>query len=283
MKKMVGIGYECMKNNYGNISLPESFNGMGIYGTMDKLIDIVKEAAEAIDRRIRKEDKNKFGLEIEMGADGTPTLYIDKVAEEEALDVIGNEANILSEEIGFIDNGKEYTIVMDPIDGTRNAFHGIPFYGISMAIGKKATDDVEYGIVKNIPTGDIYEAYKGNGAYLNGRRIEVSRDYSDIIYCLTLGESGNEKTWKLANLKTIRAMGAAALEMCLVASGAVHAYFMPKESLRVTDFAAGCLIVREAGGEVYNADGEILNVPFDLKIRSSVLAVASKDILEELI
>ncbi len=250
---------------------------------MDKLIDIAKEAIEAIDKRIKKEDKNKFGIEIEIGADGTPTLYIDKVAEEIALDIIGKEANILSEEIGYIDNGKEYIIVLDPIDGTRNAFHGIPFYGISIAIGRKNIEDIEYGIVKNIPTGDVYEAFKDDGAFLNGKRIEVSKDYSDIIYCLTLGESGNEKTWKLVELHTIRAMGAAALEMCLVASGAIHAYFMPKESLRVTDFAAGCLIVREAGGEVYNANGEILNVPLNLNIRSSVLAVASNEILKKLI
>ena len=250
---------------------------------MEKLIDIAKEAVEAIDKRIKNATKDSFGKEIAMGADGTPTLYIDKIAEDVAIDIIGREANILSEEIGFIDNGKEYTFIIDPIDGTRNAIHGIPFYGISIAIGRKSVEDVEYGIVKNIPTGDVYEAFKGGGAYLNGRKIEVSKDFSDMIYILVLGDSGNEKTWKLVNFNTIRAMGAAALEMCLVACGAAHAYFMPNESLRVTDFAAACLIVREAGGKVYNANGEILNVPFDLKIRSSVLAVANDDIMEALL
>jgi len=250
---------------------------------MDYLIDIAKEAVEAIEKAIRKVARENFGKEVAMGADGTPTLYIDKVAEDAALEVIGKEANVLSEEAGYIDNGKEYTFAIDPIDGTRNAAHGIPFYGISIAIGRKSVEDVEYGIVKNIPSGDVYEAIKGEGAYLNGRRIEVSKDYSDIIYILTLGESGNEKTWKLVKFNTIRAMGAAAIEMCLVACGAAHAYFMPKESLRITDFAAGCLIVREAGGEVYNANGEVLNVPFNLKVRSSVLAVASRKIAEALL
>jgi len=250
---------------------------------MDNLIDIAKEAVDAIDKRVKQDAKDKFGKEVAMGADGTPTLYIDKIAEDVAMEIIGKEANVLSEEIGFIDNGKEYTFVLDPIDGTRNAVHGIPFYAISIAIGKRDVRGVEYGIVKNVPTGDIYEAFKGEGAYLNGRKIEVSRDFSDIIYVLVLGESGNEKTWKLVNFYIIRAMGAAALEMCLVASGAAHAYFMPQESLRVTDFAAGCLIVREAGGEVYNANGEVLNVPFDLRVRSSVLAVADKNIMEALL
>ncbi len=249
---------------------------------MEKLIEIARKVVNAIDKKIRNENKKNLGKKISIGADGTPTLYIDKIAEEVALDIIGKEANVLSEEIGLIDNEKEYTFILDPIDGTRNAIHGIPFYGISIAIGKKEINDVIYGIVKNIPTGDIYEAIKGEGAFLNGEKIKVSKDFSDIIYCLVLGNAGNEKTWKLVNLGTIRAMGAAALEMCLVASGAIHAYFMPKEYLRVTDFAAGCLIVREAGGEVYNANGEILNVPIDLKIRSSVLAVCNKKILDYL-
>lgn len=250
---------------------------------MDELIELAKEVVDAINNRIRKEKRNTFGKEISIGADGTPTLFVDKIAEDVAINVIGKEANILSEEIGYIDNQKEYTFIIDPIDGTRNAVHGVPFYGISVAIGKKRIDDVEYGIVKNIPTGDIYEGFKGGGAFLNGRKIEVNEDYSEKIYCLVLGDSGNKKSWKLVNTNCIRAMGAAAIEMCLVASGAVHAYFMPQETLRVTDFSASSLIVREAGGEVYNANGEILNGPLNLSFRSSILAVSSEKIMEELL
>lgn len=250
---------------------------------MDELIDLAKEVVNAINNRIRRERKSKFGREISMGADGTPTLLVDKLAEDVAIEVIGKKANILSEEIGYIDNGKDYTFIIDPVDGTRNAVHGLPFYGISLAIGKNSIDDVEYGIVKNIPTGDVYEGFKGGGAFLNGREIKVNEDYSERIYCLVLGDSGNKKTWKLVNANCIRAMGAAAIEMCLVASGAVHAYYMPQETLRVTDFSASSLIVREAGGEVYNANGEVLNGPLNLKFRSSILAVASRKIMEELL
>jgi len=252
---------------------------------MDELLELAREAAEAISKRVKREQMGKFGEEVAMGADGTPTLYIDRIAEEIAMDIIGEEANILSEEIGFVDNGADYTFILDPIDGTRNAVHGIPFYCVSIAIGKRHgnTDVTEYGIVKNIPSGDVYEAFRGGGAYLNGKNLEVDRHYEDKIFVLTLGESGNEKTWGKVRMHTVRAMGAAALEMCLVASGAAHAYFMPKELLRVTDIAAGCLIVREAGGEVYNADGEILKVPYSLEVRSSVLAVSEKKIMEEFI
>lgn len=249
-----------------------------------ELIEIARRVADEIEKRVKRENPKKFGEKICIGADGTITQYIDKVAEDVALEIIGDKANILSEEIGYIDNGKEYTIVIDPIDGTRNASNGIPFYGISIAIGKEKISDVEYGVVKNIPTGDVYEAFRGKGAFLNGKRINVRNDFKKkLILILVLGDSGNEKTWKLVDFHTIRAMGAAALEMCLVASGAAHAYFMPKESLRVTDFAASCLIVREAGGEVYNANGEVVDFPFDLKVRSSILAVAEPRLLEEMI
>jgi len=264
---------------------PNDFNICKYSKAMKELIDIARQTVDAIRKRVENESRNKFGTEIGMGADGTPTLYIDKIAEEIAMDVIGKKANILSEEAGFVDNDADYTMVIDPVDGTRNAVHGIPFYCVSIGIGKRdgKLNEIEYGIVKNLATGDVYEAFKGKGAYLNGNKIEVSKNHSDIIFVLTLGESGNEKTWRKANMHTIRAMGAAALEMCLVASGAAHAYFMPKESLRVTDFAAGCLIVREAGGEVYNSNGEILNVPYSLNVRSSVLAVSDDMIMEALL
>jgi len=264
---------------------PNDFNTCKYSKAMDELVETARNVAEAITRRVKREAVSKFGREVAMGADGTPTLYIDRVAEEVAMDIIGKKANILSEEIGFIDNDADYTFIIDPIDGTRNAAHGIPFYCVSIGIGRRdgSTDDVEYGLVKNIPTGDVYEAFKNKGAYLNGEKIRASQDYSDKIFVLTLGKSGNEKTWRKVNLHTIRAMGAAALEMCLVASGAAHAYFMPKESLRVTDFAAGCLIVREAVGEVYNSNGEILNVPYSLNVRSSVLAVSDDMIMEALL
>ena len=246
-------------------------------------MDLVKLAdaiAKKIARKVRSEDVAKFGEYIGMGADGTETVYIDKVAEDIAIKMVGEKANVLSEEAGFIDNGKEYTLVIDPIDGTKNAMNGIPFYGVSIAIGKERLSDVEYGIVINIPTGDIYKAKKGNGAFLNGRKMKVE---DKPVYCLSLGKSGNEKTWSLAKQNTIRAMGAASIEMCLVASGAASLYFMPRDVLRVTDLAASSLIVREAGGFVYDAHGNPLDMPLNLEKRSGVIAASNPKIVGELI
>ncbi|MBC7081141.1 MAG: inositol monophosphatase [Thermoplasmatales archaeon] len=249
---------------------------------MEKLIELARKAVDEIDKKIREEDRNKFSEFICMGANGTPTNYIDKVAEEIGLKIIGKEANILSEECGFIDNGSEYTFIIDPVDGTRNAIAGIPFYGVSIAIGKESLNDILYGIVKNIPTGDVFEAFAGKGAFLNNRRIRVRKAKKPFL-CLVLGESGNEKTWKIANRHHVRAMGAASLEMCLVASGAVQAYYMGRRSLRITDFAASSLIVKEAGGIVRDEKGEELDLPFDLNVRSGIIAVCNEEMIEVLI
>ena len=87
----------------------------------------------------------------------------------------------------------------------------------------------------------------------------------------------------MASRETIRAMGAAAVEMCLVASGAASLYFMPRDVLRVTDLAASTLIVREAGGFVYDAHGSILDMPFSFDERSGVIAVSNSDMVGELL
>ncbi len=255
---------------------------------IEELEGICIRIADDIESKVREERKKNFeemGKDVEMGADGTPTQHVDKVAEDAALLDAGGKMNILSEEAGFIDNGMEYTMVIDPVDGTRNAVHDIPFYCTSIAVGKERLDDIEYAIVKNILTGDTYTAEKGRGAFLNGRRIEVDKTLAEPIISLALGKSGNNRIFNFLDINhvNIRSLGAAALEMSLVASGSLSAYIQGNEYLRVTDFAAATLIVREAGGEVFNAKGNVLDTGLNLKERSSVFAVSSEKILEGLI
>ena len=126
--------------------------------------------------RIPRSEYHKFVVNVGIGADGTPTKYIDKFAEDIAIDFIKKSKfniNILSEEAGFLDFDGDYTFILDPIDGTRNAIRGIPIYSISLGVGKKSISDVNFGIVKNIPTGDLFIAEKGNGAFLNNNQIKT--------------------------------------------------------------------------------------------------------------
>ncbi|MCD6237306.1 MAG: inositol monophosphatase [Thermoplasmata archaeon] len=228
-----------------------------------------------------------LGKNVGIGADGTPTEYIDKIAEDIALKHVKKSkvaVNILSEEAGFLDFGGEYTLIIDPIDGTRNAVRGIPFYATSIAVGKDTLNSVEYGIVMNIPTGDTYIAEKGEGVYLNNRRISAPQHVSGkILSSLILGESGDKRMKNLPYMDNIRSFGAASLEMCLVAHGAIDCFLCLKKHLRITDIAAATLIVREAHGVVCDRKGRELNMPSDVLERVSVIASVNKEILSRLL
>jgi fructose-1,6-bisphosphatase/inositol monophosphatase family enzyme len=174
--------------------------------------------------------------------------------------------------------------VLDPIDGTRNAYRGIPFFAISIAVGKSKISDVEYGIVKNIPTGDIFTAEKKHGAFYNGRRIGVPElPDKEPLSSLALGKNYDKCTLKLAKRDKVRSLGAASLEMCMVAIGALDFYVIGKEYLRVVDIAASTLILREAGGIVTNIIGEELDMPLNLDERTSVVAACNMDIIRQII
>ena len=222
-----------------------------------------------------------------LGADGTVTKYIDKLAEDVAVNYLKKakvDLNLLSEEAGIIDNGAEYTIVLDPVDGTRNAYRGIPFYSVSVAIGKNSLSDVEYGIVKNIPNGDVFTAEEGVGAFLNNKKLVVP-DVPDkqILSSLSLGKNHGKIAIDLAKKEKVRSLGSASLEMCMVATGALDFYVVGSEYIRVFDIAASTLILRQAGGFVKNIKGKELDMHFNLSDRSSVVAACSIDLVKKII
>ncbi|RLF25330.1 MAG: inositol monophosphatase, partial [Thermoplasmata archaeon] len=167
---------------------------------------------------------------------------------------------------------------------TRNAVRGIPFYATSIAVGKDTLNSVEYGIVINIPTGDTYIAEKGEGAYLNNHRISTPQHVSGkTLSSIVLGESGDRRMKNLPYMDNVRSFGAASLEMCLVAHGAVDSFMCLKKHLRVTDIAAATLIVREAHGVVVNREKKQLDMPCDILERTSVAAAANNEVITRLL
>jgi len=133
----------------------------------EALRQLAQLVTEKISKTVKKETKKNFykcGKTVGVGAFGSPTTYIDKVAEDVAIDILEHadvKVNLFSEEAGFVDFDGTYVFVLDPVDGTRNAYRGIPFYSVSLAVGTSRMTDIEYGIVKNIPTGDVFTAEKG--------------------------------------------------------------------------------------------------------------------------
>ncbi|MFA5102073.1 MAG: inositol monophosphatase family protein [Candidatus Thermoplasmatota archaeon] len=256
----------------------------------ETLKHLAYQIVEQISRAVKKETKKNFyklGKTIGIGADGSPTSYIDQVAEDVALAMLEKssvKANLLSEEKGFVDFGGTSVFVLDPVDGTRNAYRGIPFYSVSLAIGTSKISDIEYGIVKNIPTGDVFTAEKHQGAFLNNTRIRACEVPSaEMLSSISLGKNYTSRAGLLSKKGNIRSFGSASLEMCLVALSALDFYFVGRDILRVVDIAAATLIVREAGGVVKTITGETLDMEFDLVGRTSVLAGCSEKLIRDLL
>lgn len=258
---------------------------------MDETVKVLaQQMVTKIDRKIRRELKANFvrmGRTIDIGADGTPTKIIDKLAEEVALKTLKKSSvpvNLLSEEAGFIDNDAEYTFVLDPVDGTRNAIRGIPFFSVSLAVGRHSLSDVEYGIVKNIATGDEFVAEAGAGAFFNKNHIFVPNVAAqEPLFSVTLGKRCDDKLLNQLKEVVVRSLGAASLEMCLVGTGALDAYLVGREYMRVTDIAASTLFLREAGGFVTDLHGDSLDMTLTLDERTSVIAAGNMDIIYRLI
>lgn len=226
-----------------------------------------------------------------MGADGTPTLRIDQLAENVILEYVNQEKlgwNILSEEAGLIDNGGDKTLVIDPIDGTYNAVIGIPFYSVSLALGTASLNDVEMAYVRNLVTGDSYEAEIGKGARKNGKAIHVRKASSDMVLLVYMGRYATDDNYRSAlKARRTRSLGCSSLEMALVAQGTADAFYMKssqrQRAIRVVDIAASALVLREAGGELVDLSGDRLDMDLDLKDRSNFLAYGDPSVKEVLL
>jgi len=254
-----------------------------------RLRSLLRDIAENIAIVVNESIGNpEIGIVVKNGADGSPTKMIDEIAEKAALATVkdsGENVNILSEEAGFINNGAGKTIILDPVDGTFNAVHHIPFYAVSIAVGTKTLSDVEYGIVRNLVNNDVFEAEKGKGAFLNNKRIKTKNfDEKNPTFSVYLGTKASASAYEISRqARRVRSMGCASLDLCMVANGSTDMYYQMGYPIRITDIAAGVLILREAGGEIYDENQEILDMGFNLKERKNFVAAGDKKILEMII
>ncbi|XP_029978927.1 inositol monophosphatase 1-like [Sphaeramia orbicularis] len=168
------------------------------------------------------------------------------------------------------------TWIIDPVDGTTNFVHGFPFVAVSIAFA--VNKELEFGVVYSCFEDKLYKARKGKGAYCDDEKIEVS-DIKDIHKSVVISEFGTNRnvdvvTEICATMKRIllipvhgiRGTGTAATNMCMVACGAVEAFF--EIGIHCWDVAAGAVIVQEAGGVLLDVDGG----PFDLMSRRMMSA-----------
>ncbi|MFQ6013712.1 MAG: inositol monophosphatase family protein [Thermoplasmata archaeon] len=252
-------------------------------------MNLLVEAAEAAEQAVLSVDPAEWAQQVGIGPDGSPTSVIDRAADEavkEVLQASDQDLNYVSEESEAEDRGGEWTIVVDPVDGTYNATGGLPDYSVSLAICRNDLLGAQWGLVRNLANGWTYQGEKGKGASLNDKPIWVSPyDPRRSLFSLYLGDRASPKAFELARqCRRVRNLGAASLDMCLVASGAADLYYMETTArqleLRVTDIAASSLILREAGGEVYGLAGDPLNMPLDPRARSNLFAIGDPRLLE---
>ena len=256
---------------------------------MEDLLKTLADIADAVTSAVRLiPTLEERGKDIEMGADGTPTSEIDKVAENTVLDYIvrnGVPLNVLSEEIGFVDYGFDEVLVLDPIDGSSNAAAGVPVFTISMGVGKDTLSGIHTAYLRNITTGESVWAQKGKGAFKDGRRLHVRKPDMDRLFMMIyLGSASTQRAFNLAHrVKSCREYGCASIEMSLVAEGQADGYFYEpqhsKRGIRVIDIAASYLILLEAGGMITDLDGKPFDMRLDLSERSAFIAASCPEVL----
>lgn len=231
------------------------------------------------------------------GAGGDAMKPVDLAAETAIIETLqqhGVSFTLISEESGvkkFGSSPDECFVTADPIDGTTNLMHGLPFYASSIAVSNKPDlVSVYAGLVADLYHDIAYTACEGKGAYKDGEKIKTSKTASldDAVVGLDLNtykvrEVAPKVTDLIEKTKHIRHFGANALELCYVAEGLTDAFVDLRGKLRTTDVAAGFLIIKEAGGVVTTPDNKPLNVKLDPKQTLSFIASGNLEIHKKIV
>lgn len=231
-------------------------------------------------------------VEEGRGEGGDMTLAVDRAAEDAIfaeLESSGAPLLAVSEERGEVSlNGgpegdEQLRVVIDPVDGSVNAKRGLPFACVSIAMASGARmGDVEVGVVAELDPAREWWAVRGDGAYLDGSRLETLAPGPLEVLGLETARaslvSRHAERIAATEARRLRALGSVALSMCLVAAGRLDAMITLRE-VRSVDVAAAQLIVEEAGGAVALPGGDAL----DLQMRSRSVAARSPELVERLL
>lgn len=215
--------------------------------------DIILRHANQLDRiKVSEKGKHDYFSEVDIKAEQAIIQSIKKVYPDHGF---------IAEESGIQDANAECVWIIDPLDGTSNYLHGFPCYAVSIAMLFKGK--LEYGVIYDPLTHECFHAARGRGARLNDRRIRVSKRNQLEGAMLGSGPSiqnpmrAKDYGFSVDSLTktcpSIRRIGSAALELAYVACGRLDGFF--EFGLKPWDIAAGCLIVKEAGGLVSHPDG----------------------------
>lgn len=210
--------------------------------------------------------KEKFSQTHEIHYKGEINLVTeaDKLSEDLIIETIKRnfpDHGILSEESPAITGAGKLRWIIDPLDGTTNYSHGYPVFCVSVALENEGT--IVLGVIYDPMREDMFVAIRGEGAYLNDKKLKVSSVNNLSRSLLATGFPYDIRDSKENNLdyfnamainvQAIRRAGAAALDLAYLAAGRFDGFWELK--LKPWDTAAGCLMVEEAGGVISDIAG----------------------------
>jgi myo-inositol-1(or 4)-monophosphatase len=231
---------------------------------LEILCQQVQELAREVGRFIF-EERQKFTAEdiIHKGKSDLVT-YVDKTSEARIvaqLREILPGSGFIAEEGTAQDNGETYRWVIDPLDGTTNYIHGLSPFAVSIALMER--DEVIMGVVYEISLDEMFYAWKGSKAYLNGREIHVSTAATTADALIGTGFPYYDFSrldkymaamdYFMRNSHGLRRLGSAAADMAYVAAGRFEAFY--EYALHPWDIAAGIIILKQAGGRMCDFNG----------------------------
>ena len=234
--------------------------------TRSALINVMSRAADKAARGLRRDFGEVEQLQVSVKGPGNFVSTADHKAEKVLRQELQHgrpDYSFLMEESGAIaGSDTEHRWIVDPLDGTTNFLHGLPHFCISIALERAG--EIVAGVVFDPIMDELFWAEKGIGTYLNDRRLRVSsrRQLANALIATgTPYDPGPDRKRYLAQLQAVmdsvadvRRMGAAALDLAYVAAGRFDGYW--EYGLSPWDFAAGMLLVREAGGYVSDPESD---------------------------
>ena len=235
--------------------------------TLHPMLNIAVKAARAAGSIINRAALDVERLQITAKGVNDFVTEVDQAAEQAVIEILLTAYpghGILAEESGRQHGAKhsEYLWIIDPLDGTTNFIHGLPVYAVSIALAFRGK--VEQAVVYDPSRNDLFFASKGRGAFLNDRRLRVSKRLRMADALIGTGfpfRKGDNLGRYLKMMETVmsqcaglRRPGAAALDLCYVAAGWYDGFF--ETGLSPWDVAAGSLMITEAGGLIGNFTGE---------------------------
>jgi myo-inositol-1(or 4)-monophosphatase len=231
------------------------------------MLNIAVKAARAAGAIINRAALDLDLLQVGSKGPNDFVTEVDRAAETAIIDILLEaypDHGILAEESGRERGNRksEYLWIIDPLDGTTNFVHGLPVYAVSIGLAHR--DQVQQAVVYDPARNDLFYASRGRGAFLNDRRLRVSKRTRLAESLIGTGfpfrKGDNLKRYLklleevMQNCAGVRRPGAAALDLCYVAAGWYDGFF--ESGLSPWDIAAGSLMVTEAGGLIGNFTGE---------------------------